>query len=223
MRLWCRLKSTRFQAIRNASPVQSGIDTLPFILAQVFGTIVAGGMTTKLGHYMPFVFASVILMSIGAGLLTLFTVDISTGKWVGYQILFGVGAGLGFQQAGIAAQACLELADVPIGTAMLMFVQLLGGAMFVSIGQNIFVNDLTSSVQRLNIPGLDPAALAQSGATQFRDFVDSAYLNDVLMGYNGALVKTFQVALIMACLSVLGAAGMEWKSVKGKELGPGGA
>ena len=49
------------------------------------------------------------------------------------------------------------------------------------------------------------------------------YLADVLVAYNAAIVKTFQIGLVMACLSVIGAAGMEWKSVKGKQLGAGAA
>lgn len=32
-----------------------------------------------------------------------------------------------------------------------------------------------------------------------------------------------QMALIMSCLSILGAIGIEWKSVKGKKLGPAAA
>jgi len=112
-----------FQAIYGVDAIHSGIDNLPLILAQVLGTILSGIGTTKIGYYMPFVLASCCLMSVGAGLLTTFTVDISTAKWVCYQIIFGLGTGFGFQQSGIAAQACLDLKDVPIGTAIVLFVQ----------------------------------------------------------------------------------------------------
>jgi hypothetical protein len=37
-----------------------------------------------------------VLAAIGAGLVTTFEEGTSTGKWIGYQILFGFGCGLGF-------------------------------------------------------------------------------------------------------------------------------
>lgn len=145
-----------FQAIKNVSALQSGIDSLPLILAQVLGTIVAGALTSKLGFYMPFVYLSVILMSIGAGLMTTWHVDTSTGRWVGYQLIYGFGVGCGFQQVSLAAQAVLRTADVPIGVALAVFVQLLGGAIFVSVGNNIFTNKLVSGILAANIPDVDP-------------------------------------------------------------------
>lgn len=38
------------------------------------------------------------------------------GKWIGYQILFGAGIGMGMQQTIVAAHYLLDLADVPTGT-----------------------------------------------------------------------------------------------------------
>lgn len=212
-----------FQAIHGVDAIQSGIDNLPLILAQVLGTIVAGGMTTKIGYYMPFVFASVVLMSIGAGLLTTFTVDTPTSKWIGFQIIYGLGSGFGFQQAGIAAQTCLPLKDIATGTAMVLFIQLLGGAVFVSIGQNIWTNSLISNLEALNIPDFDPRMVVETGATQLRRLIDPALLPEVLVAYNAAIVKVFQISLVTSCLSLLGAAGMEWKSVKGKQMMAGAA
>ncbi|KAJ4258162.1 hypothetical protein NW762_008303 [Fusarium torreyae] len=212
-----------FQVIKNTSAVRSGIYSLPMILANVVGIIGAGSLTTKFGHYAPFFLASSVVMSVGAGMITTFTVDTPQAKWVGYLFIYGLGVGLGFQQGGIAAQAVLPLRDVSIGTAMVMFVQMLGGALFVSVAQNIFTNELVTNLMALGIPDLHPEAIVHAGATSLRAMVDPSALPEVLLAYNAALVKTFQLALILSCLSVLGAMGVEWKSVKGKELAPGGA
>ena len=126
-----------FQAIKGVSPLASGIDTLPMILGNVLGVISAGALTTRFGYRMPFIFLSLIFMSIGAGLLTTLHVDSTPAHWIGYQILFGLGSGWGFQQTAVAAQTVLALVDIPIGTAIMVFVQLLGGAMFVVIAQNV--------------------------------------------------------------------------------------
>ena len=207
-----------FQGIKGISPLASGIDTLPMILGNVLGVISAGALTTRFGYYMPFIFLSLIFMSIGAGLLTTLHVDSTYAHWIGYQILFGLGSGWGFQQTAVAAQTVLALVDISIGTAIMVFVQLLGGAMFVTIAQNVFTNSLVSGILAIHIPTLNAKVIVQSGATRLRTEVPSANLPGVLIAYNAALVKTFQVALCLACLSLLGAAGMEWRSVKNKKV-----
>jgi hypothetical protein len=167
-----------------------------------------------IGHYMPFVYVSSIMMSIGAGLLTTFMVHTPTREWIGYQIIFGIGVGCGFQQAIIAAQAVLPVADIPSGTTAVLFFQLLGGALMVSAGQNIFTNRLTSGLAK--IPGVDAHQVIEAGATELRTIIPDQSYGAALEVYNSGLTKAFQVSLIMACLSALGAIGMEWKSVKRK-------
>ncbi|KAI9878064.1 MAG: hypothetical protein M1830_002013 [Pleopsidium flavum] len=206
-----------FQAIHGDDAVTSAVHLLPLILSQLAGTIVAGGMTTRIGYYMPFVWASVVFMPIGAGLLTTCYVGIPAGRWIGYQILFGLGLGFGFQQANVAAQASLPLKDIPTGVAVVFSAQFLGGAVFVSVGENVFTNRLRSNIAALKIPEFGPALAVRVGATELRDVVPPAYLHDVLVAYNGAIVRAFQVALILSCLTVLGASGMEWRSIKRKK------
>lgn len=206
-----------FQAIRGASAMHSGIDTLPMMIAVTIGSIVAGGVVSTLGYYTPFMYGSAVLGSIGAGLLTTWETDTSTGKWIGYQILYGVGVGLGMQQALVSAQTVLPLEDVPTGTALTVFAQMFGGALFVSVAENRFTNTLIGGLEK--IPGIDATAVVSKGATQIGSLItDPDVLHEVRVVYNGALTKAFQVALIMSCLSVLGTIGMEWKSVKGKKV-----
>lgn len=202
-----------FQVVHGVSPLQSGIDNIPLILAQVLASLMSGFLTTYIGYYMPFVVASSVLMAIGAGLLTTLSLSTSTGQWIGYQIIFGAGIGFGFQHAITAAQAVLPMSDIPSGVSAVLFIQLLGGALMVSVGQNVFANDLVSGLSR--IPGVDAQAVVAAGATGLRGLItDAGDLQAALVVYNDALVAAFRVALIMACLSVLGAMGMEWKSVK---------
>ncbi|KAF2205451.1 putative MFS multidrug transporter [Delitschia confertaspora ATCC 74209] len=207
-----------FQAIKNTSALRSGIDVLPLILSQVVGTILAGALTTQTGYYMPFICLSTVFMSVGAGLITLLEVDTSVAKWVGYQIVFGIGAGLGFQQVTLAAQAVLTRKDVPTGTGIAMFVQLFGGAVFVSAGLNVFTSTLITEIVKAQVPGLDPAMIVSAGATELRRLVAPEYVGVVLKAYMRALVKTYQVGVVVACLSGVGAVGMEWVNIKGKQL-----
>jgi MFS family permease len=207
-----------FQAIKDTSALQSGIDVLPLILAQVVGTILAGALTSQTGYYMPFIYLSSVFMAVGAGLITLFEVDTSTAKWIGYQIVFGIGAGLGFQQVTLAAPAVLDQKDVAVGTGIAMFTQLFGGALFVSVGLNVFTNKLVSNIIAAQVPGLNPATIISAGATEIRKIVAPEYIQVILEAYNDALVEAYKIGLITSCLSILGAFGMEWVNVKGMQL-----
>lgn len=209
-----------FQAIKGTSAMNSGVYSLPLILAEIIAIAASGGLVTQFGQYAPFFIASAIVSSIGAGLTILFTVYTSQAAWVGFTFIYGFGIGLGFQQGGVAAQAVLPFADVAIGTTVVLFIQILGGSVFLSVAQNIFTNRLILNVVKLGIEGLDPAVIVSSGATGFRVLVDPEHLPAVLVAYNDAIVKAFELGLILTCISVVGAVFVEWKSIKGKPAEP---
>lgn len=205
-----------FQAIQGVTATESGIRNLPMILSQVFASVASGVLITKLGYYTPWLYVSTALMAIGAGLLSTMTLGSSIGMWLGYQVIFGLGTGFGFQQPLIAAQTVLPLEDVPIGTAAVMFIQLLGGALFVSVAQNIFSNALLTNLIA-GVPGLNPEIVISTGATNLVNAVGTS-IDQVLLAYNAALMKTFQIAIILSCLSIFGAIFMEWRSVKAQKV-----
>ncbi|KAJ7764880.1 DHA14-like major facilitator [Mycena metata] len=206
-----------FQAIKGVSAVKSGIDNLPMILSLVISSLVAGGIISAVGYYTPFMILSSILMGVGAGLISTFNPSTQHAHWIGFQIIYGFGVGFGMQQPIMAAQTVLSLQDIPTGTSLIMFAQTLGGALFVSVGQNIFTNKLASGLAS-NVPGVDPSIVLNAGATSLRDSIDPQYLSAVISVYNDALVNAFYVSVAMACLSLAGALTMEWKSVKGKNI-----
>ncbi|KAF7533874.1 hypothetical protein G7054_g6688 [Neopestalotiopsis clavispora] len=204
-----------FQAIKEVSAVDSGIRLLPLTLAMVVASMSTGILTSKIGYYTPFLITGVCVMSVGAGLLTTLEVGTGSGKWIGYQILYGFGMGLSFQAPNLAAQTVLPTRDVPIGTSLMFFSQLLGGAIFISVGENVLNTQL---VQRLSsLPDFNVGLVIDNGATALTSSVPANLLPQVLLSYNEALRKCFQIGLIMCCLTILGAAAMEWRSVKQKK------
>ena len=201
-----------FQAIKGVSPEQSGIDNMPLILGFVFSVILAGILTKKTGYYNPWMIISAILTPIGAGLITTFIVSTGHSKWIAYQALFGLGLGLGLQQGSMAVQTVLATKDVPTGASLIFFSQGLGGAIFVSVANNVFDNELAKGLK--GIAGIDPAAIVNAGATNLRKTVPAAALPQVLTAYNHALTSGFYVAVGLSCAAIVGALAVEWKSVK---------
>ncbi len=191
--------------------MESGIRLVPLMLGQVVASIFGGFLNQKIGYYTPLGIAGACMMSVGAGLLTTLQVDTGAGKWIGYQVLYGFGMGLCFQTPNLATQTVLPKFDVPMGLALMFFGQLLGAAVFVSVGENVLDNQL---LQRLSgMSGFNKSLITSGGATALRDSVPPDLRGTVLIAYNESLRKVFQIGLILSCLAVLGTASMEWKSV----------
>ncbi|KAK5170658.1 uncharacterized protein LTR77_005247 [Saxophila tyrrhenica] len=205
-----------FQAIKGTSAVQSGIDTIPLVLALVLGAITSGQLTSRIGYYTPWMYTSAVIMPIGTGLMMTLDLNTSEGVWIGLQIVAGFGIGVGMQQASVAAQTVLERKDVPMGVSIMFFCQMLGGAIMISAGQNVFTSKLVSGLTSLT-NGLSPGEVVNTGATDLRDVLPVDELHDVLVVYNSALRQVFVVATATSALALIGALMMEWRSVKGKQ------
>ncbi|KAH8701042.1 putative MFS multidrug transporter [Talaromyces proteolyticus] len=201
-----------FQVIDGVSAVNSGIRLLPMMIPVVIASILTGLLVSRIGYYTPFMIFGVVLSSIGAGLLTTLQINTSNGNWIGYQILYGSGLGLSSQAPNMAAQTVLKREDVAIGASLMFFGQLLFGAVFTSVGQNVLDNQLSKRLS--GIAGITPQMIQSTGATEILRLIPSDQYESALVAYNSSLRVCFQVGLIMACLSVLGAVAMEWRSVK---------
>ncbi|KAF6826469.1 HC-toxin efflux carrier TOXA 15 [Colletotrichum plurivorum] len=200
-----------FQAIQGVSAVDSGIRTLPLVLSMTLFAGLTGATVARVGYYTPVMLFGTCVMATGAGLLTTLKVDSGPGHWAGYQVLYGAGMGMSFQAPNLAAQTVLKTRDVSIGVSAMFFAQTLGGAVFVSVGQNVLNNELVKRVA--GIPGLGGIDLKGTGATTLTKLPDDVR-GPVLEAYNDALRVVFIVGLVLVCGVFVGAAGMEWKSVK---------
>jgi len=83
-----------FQAVLGHSPVHSAIDFLSGVLVIVTAAFIAGVVVSYAEFHRLPIYTGWGLMMIGFGLLSTLMEASTTGKWVGYQILAGVGAGL---------------------------------------------------------------------------------------------------------------------------------
>lgn len=100
-----------------------------------------------IGYYVPVMLISMILFAVGSGLITTFGLHTGTPKWLGYQVLAGLGVGVGFQGGILVVQTVLPLEDVPVATACISFFQQLGGALLIAVSQSLFQNELVASIR----------------------------------------------------------------------------
>lgn len=211
-----------FQAVKGTSAEGSGIRTIPYLVSNTLASIVVGGIITWTGHYVPFLWAGSAIFAAGCGVLYSLQVDDGPAKWIGYQLLPGIGAGACIQIPFISVQVVLNSKDMPVGNALTIFFNSLGGALSISIAQNLFSNTLLQKLQE-QIPGILPLEIIAAGATHVREATPPQYLDIVLGAYNSAVTKAFILPIAVSCLAFFCSLTYEWKTIKGKNLLTGGA
>ena len=154
------------------------------------------------GHYLPFAVVGAALGSIGAGLMHTLDVGSTASHWIGYQALAGIGFGLGLQIPVIVAQAVVDPSDISSVTAIMIFFQTLAGAIFVSIGQSLFANKLSETVQKL-VPGLDPHLVVATGATRLRTTFNAEQLPGVIQSFMAGLKDAYALGIALASVATI--------------------
>lgn len=201
-----------FQAIKGASAIKSGIMLLPTVISTTIATIASGILVSKIGYYTPFFILSSILTPVGAGLLATFTPETSHPSWIGIQVLLGIGFGIGAQQQLNVVQTIFGRSDIAVASAIVMFVRFLGSAIFLPIAQSIFLDTLVSKLT--NLPGVDPSAVTNRGATDLTSLASGEDLKMLLVDYNDALVRVFYLIVATSAVTILGSVFVEWKNLK---------
>ncbi|CZT04106.1 related to aflatoxin efflux pump AFLT [Rhynchosporium agropyri] len=206
-----------FQSVKGSSATKAGIQLLPLLISTVISSIVTGGLITVIGYYVPIMLFCMALFSIGAGLITTFSIHTPFAQWFGYQVLCGAGIGVGFQGGIVVVQTVLPLSDVPVATACVSFFQTLGGALFIAVAQTLFQNGLLSGIQKYE-PQLPAQRFLRSGATQIREILkelnQEQALDGVLRAYVDGLRGTFWITAACAIAAFFCCLGLQWKSVK---------
>jgi MFS family permease len=207
-----------FQAVKDASATRSGIMNLPMLISLILFSVIVGGIVTLWGYYTPFMIAGSAIAAVGYGLTTMFEPDSSAAVWIGYQIIIGLGLGIGQQQPLMAVQTVLDIEDVPTGSSLIVFLQTLGGALFIAVSQNVFANKLVELVAEYAPELPDPAFVLAVGATNVRELVPPESFRGVKQAFNDSLTSTFLVFTILSAISIIPALVVEWRSVKGKKV-----
>ncbi|KAI1498097.1 major facilitator superfamily domain-containing protein [Biscogniauxia marginata] len=209
--------SLYFQAIQGNSAVDAGIKLLPLLISVVISSIVSGGLVTATGYYTPIILVEIAIAAVGAGMITTFNLSTPFGQWFGYQVLNGLGTGIGFQAGIVVVQNVVSQDLVPQGTACVQFFQSLGGALFIAVAQTVFQNGLIEGVTR-DAPQLDPAIFINSGASQIREVLAAMGQEDaieaVLSAYMQGLRNTYYISAAGAAAAFLVALGLQWKKIE---------
>ncbi|KAI4171620.1 MAG: hypothetical protein LQ343_004098 [Gyalolechia ehrenbergii] len=205
-----------FQSVSGVSPSESGIRNIPLVVAVSLFSVISGGLISKFGHYVPLMIVASVLGTIGAGLTYTLGIGTASSHWIGYQVLAGVGFGLGFQIPIIVAQASVEPEDISSASALILFFQTIGGSFFVAAGQTAFVNRLSETVPR-NAPEVSPATVVATGASSLREAFSADQLPGIIASYLSGVRLTFILATGLTGFSLVAALFAPWRKIDAKK------
>ncbi|TPX37524.1 hypothetical protein SmJEL517_g00507 [Synchytrium microbalum] len=201
-----------FETTNGLSATQAGVSSLPFILAVVVASIVAGILVTATGHYTPVVLIGCTIGAVGAFLVSRLDENSGRGAQIGYLIIAGAGLGLSFQTTLIASQAAVSEDLLAIVTANNQFWQTSGAVLGLAITSTVFNNKLLTYLAE-DAPGLPyPSVIAQNpSALRNPIFVPPELQAATIHAFNRALSLIYLSALPFSGLAALFALGMQWK------------
>ncbi|KAJ7627025.1 ABC transporter [Roridomyces roridus] len=192
-----------YQAVRHRTATDSGVDLLPFMLGVVLTVVGSGQVVGATGYYFPFLVGAPFFLAVGSGLLYTLNTDSSSARIIGFQILAGVGTGMGMQNSLIAIQA--EFKDTPrlLGqaTSMASFGQFLGGTLGLGVAEPVFSSQLTKYL-KLYAPDA-PAFIVRESPTAIYTDLDPTMIPGVVKSYTESLRIVFVLGVPVAGLALI--------------------
>ncbi|KAJ7432390.1 ABC transporter [Mycena latifolia] len=194
-----------YQAVRHHTATDSGIDLLPFMLGVVLTVISSGQLVGKFGYYWPFLLCAPLFLAVGSGLLYTLSTGTSSSRIIGYQILAGVGTGMGMQNSILAIQ--VEFRDAPrlLGqaTSMGSFAQFFGGTIGLGVAEPVFSSMLGKYL--LQYAPEAPAEIVKESPTAIYTALPAAMIPGVVKSYTEALRIVFILGVPVAGLALFSA------------------
>ncbi|MER6513330.1 MDR family MFS transporter [Nonomuraea sp. NPDC001636] len=211
------------QIVKGLSPTNSGLMTLPMVVALFLAGVISGKIVTNTGKWKIFPVAGLVIVAVGLFLLSRLHVDSS--EWlIGFDVgVLGIGLGLSMQMLILAAQNGSELRDMASTTAGVSFFRSLGGAMGVAGFGAILTNrqasefaDLVAQA-RLHLPSTGQK-LGSPAAIQH---LPEPIKGIILESFTRALETVFMVGVPIALLGFVAALFLKELPLRGTTMPAG--
>jgi hypothetical protein len=201
--------------VKGTDATISGVYMLPFTIASTVAVLAAGFSMTSSGHYVPFMWIGSLIYVAGSVMYATLKTDSNAGRYLGTQILAGVGFGTAIQVTFIGVQVVTPAIDMPTVCALEVFFRQLGGSVGISVAQSIFLNTLTSHLR--SISGIDPGTIIHAGVIEgswSSDSMNPSVVGLVKDALNTAITRAFLLPIGATALAAAISLGMEWRQIE---------
>jgi hypothetical protein len=206
-----------YQSVEGYSALDAGLRMLPLSISASISASGTGALITVLGYYTPFTILCMALFAAGAGSLATLTVGTNYWQGLGFQILTGLGVGIGFEGGMIVAQKAVPSPSISVAISVVSFAMTLGGTIFLSVSQAVFNHGMLRELA-ISAPQVDGKIFLKCGATDFQALLASMdqqqFIGPVLRAYAEGTRSVFWLVMSCAIASFVAACGLRWRSVK---------
>jgi hypothetical protein len=199
-----------FQALRGSTPILSGVQDLPFIVGAAAGAEGAGLFISATGMAALVMVGGAVIGVLGSGLCYMFDVHTSTGRWIVFQLISGLGLGGAFQIPVMIGQTTVPSSDLSSATSMMLCFQTLGGALWLSTAQSVFANRLILTLPTL-APTVRPIQVIATGAGELRKVFTKTELPGIVAAYLDGIKGAFLVGCAVGGVAALLGLFLPWK------------
>ncbi|KZV73042.1 iron permease [Peniophora sp. CONT] len=135
-----------FQAVLGASPIRSGIDLLGLAMFITPSSMVCGATVQIFRRYRPQNVLGWVLIIVGFGILTLLDRESDTARYIGCQIVLGIGLGIIWVATAFPILAPLPYSNNAHALAFYAFNRNLSQTWGIAIGGAVLQNQLTKQL-----------------------------------------------------------------------------
>lgn len=137
---------------------------------------------------------------------------------IGYQLFYGIAAGLAFQMGINIAQANARHEDMSSVTAIVFFFQTIGGAFSISAAQSGFATRLIGRLA-VTAPDVNPAKVFATGATQIRNGTfPPEQIPGIVLAYMAGIKVTLAIVVGLVGFTCLIALLVPWSPINKEAL-----
>ncbi|KAH9883276.1 putative MFS toxin efflux pump [Xylariomycetidae sp. FL2044] len=207
-----------FQSSKGVSSTTAGLYLLGFSLPSPVFSFISGWAVTLTGHYIPWLLAGGVVLTIAAGLLSTLTLANSAlGRIIGFEFLASAGFGVAVQQPLVAIRNVLQAEDMPMGNALFVFFQGFGTALGLAVSEVIFLSTLKTRLETgLSEQGVeDVIAVGAAG----QDQIPPDLVPFVAASYGVSVQTALYLTIATAGVSFLCSFLVEWKRVIPEQKG----
>lgn len=185
-----------FQVVKGLGAEASGLRMLPAVIAIIGSATVVGMLITKIGRYAPFMWIGGSIFTVGCGMMSTLSINSSAAAYIGYQILYGIGAGGPNSTPFLAAQKAFDEKPEDISTVngLMVFHNMLGGTIGVALSRNILGAVLVQKVRQY-APDVPARLILDTGSTNLEDVLSPAQLVGVIRAYALAVKASFYLPI----------------------------
>jgi fucose permease len=138
-----------FQTVLLATPILSGVYTLPQVLSLSITSAVVGRLIRKTGFYKEVIVLGMGLMALGFGLFIDLKSYTSWPQIIIFQLIAGTGVGPNFLSPLVALQANVHASNMAVITATYSFVRQLAASTSVVLGTVVYQNTFAKQIPQL--------------------------------------------------------------------------